>query len=124
MDKQKITSHTQLTVWQKAMDLVSGIYEATKGFPKDEQFGLTSQMRRCAISIPSNIAEGRVRRTTKDFVHFLHISLGSTAELNTQLEIARRQKFLSGARYTELVGLLDEVGRMLSALISSLNAKL
>lgn len=124
MDKQKITSHTQLTVWQKAMDLVSGIYEATKGFPKDEQFGLTSQMRRCAIPIPSNIAEGRVRRTTKDFVHFLHISLGSTAELNTQLEIARRQKFLSGARYTELVGLLDEVGRMLSALISSLNAKL
>ena len=124
MDKQKITSHTQLTVWQKAMDLVSGIYDATKGFPRDEQFGLTSQMRRCAVSIPSNIAEGRVRHTTKDFVHFLHISLGSTAELSTQLEIARRQKFLSDARYTELVGLLEQVGRMLSALIASLNAKL
>jgi len=121
--KQKITSHTQLIVWQKAMDLVSDIYNVTRGFPKDEQFGLTSQMRRCAVSIPSNIAEGRVRNTTKDFVHFLHIALGSCAELATQLDIAQRQNFVSESRYTEMVELLDEVGKMLSALIVSLNAK-
>jgi len=121
--KQKITSHTQLVVWQKAMDVVSDIYKVTKNFPKDEQFGLTSQMRRCAISIPSNIAEGRVRNTTKDFVHFLHIALGSCAELATQLDIAQRQNFVSESRYTEIVELLDEVGKMLSALIASLNAK-
>ncbi len=122
-EKQVISSHKQLVVWQKGMSLVDVIYQVSKNFPANEQFGLTAQMRRCAVSIPSNIAEGRVRTTTKDYVHFLHIALGSTVELDTQLEIALRQGFIEKVAYNETASLITEVGKMLSASISSLNTK-
>jgi len=83
-------SYKELTVWQKSMDLVTVIYTLTENFPKEEMYGLTSQMRKCAVSIPSNIAEGRLRGTRKDFVQFLRIAYGSGGELDTQLEIVRR----------------------------------
>lgn len=105
------------------MDLVSVVYKITKKFPTDERFGLTSQMRRSAISIPSNIAEGRVRRTTKDYVHFLHIALGSCVELDTQLDIAYKESYIPNVDYNETSLCISEVGKMLSAMILSLNAK-
>lgn len=120
---KKIVSHKDLLVWQKAMDLVSVIYTLTRNFPKDEIYGLSSQLKRAAISIPSNIAEGRIRSGTKEFLHFLRIALGSVAELDTQLEIARREKFISETRYTEVMNRVDEIGRMLSGLIVSLKTK-
>lgn len=121
--QKKVLSHKDLIVWQKSMDLVSGVYKITKKFPDDERFGLTSQMRRSAVSIPSNIAEGRVRRTTKDYIHFLHVALGSSVELDTQLDIALRENFIQNVDYNEISPLIGEVSRMLSGLISSLNAK-
>jgi len=87
-------SYRDLIVWQKAMDLARSVYEISKGFPKQELFGLTSQIRRAAVSIPSNVAEGSARRTTRDFIAFLHIARGSLAELDTQLELCERSGFL------------------------------
>jgi len=121
---RKITSHRDLIVWQKAMDLVNLIYALSRNFPESERFGLLSQMRRSAVSVPSNIAEGRVRKTTKDFLQFLHVASGSTAELETQVDIAFRQRFIQKADYNKAMALLSEVGKMLVSLISSLNAKL
>ncbi|MFC1612692.1 four helix bundle protein, partial [Patescibacteria group bacterium] len=84
-----IHSYKELIVWQRAIELVVAIYKLTEDFPKEEIYGLTSQMRRCAISIPSNIAEGRFRGTKNDFLHFLRISYSSGAELETQIVIAK-----------------------------------
>ena len=89
-----MSTHKELDVWKLSMDLVESIYEVTKSFPKDEQYGLTSQMRRSAVSIPSNIAEGAARKGNKEYVQFLYISLGSLSELETQLLIAQRLKFV------------------------------
>jgi len=83
-----IKSYRDLIVWQKSVDLVKNIYLCTQTFPKEEQYGLTNQMRRCAVSIPSNIAEGYGRNSTGDYKRFLHISLGSLYELQTQVEIS------------------------------------
>src|SRR3989344_4678329 len=87
-----MSHYRELTVWQKSMDLVVAVYRYTQTFPESERYGLTSQMRRAAVSIPSNIAEGG-RRRGKDTVHFLKISFGSASELDTQLEIGRRLNF-------------------------------
>ena len=110
----------KLVVWQKSMDLVTEVYSITKLFPKDELYGLTSQMRRAVISVPSNIAEGCRRRTTKDFNHFLTISFGSGAELETQLQISKRLGYLPQSQYSPISSQLQEVMRMLNGLISSL----
>jgi four helix bundle protein len=83
-------THKSLDVWQVAVKLAEDVYGVTRRFPKDELFGLTTQMRRCAISIPSNIAEGSARQGGKEFVQFLHVAAGSASELDTQLEIAKR----------------------------------
>lgn len=116
----KIHTYKDLIVWQKAMDLVVAVYTFTEDFPKEELYGLTSQMRRCAVSIPSNIAEGRYRSTKKDFVNFLRIAYSSGAELETQVEISARlpkTKTLD----TSLVGaLLQEVMRMLNVMLRKL----
>lgn len=88
-----MTSHKELKVWQKGIELVKSIYEITKSFPANEQFGLTSQMRRTAVSIPSNIAEGCGRNSNKELTHFLYIALGSAAELETQLIISHDLNF-------------------------------
>src|SRR3989344_4786346 len=92
-------SYKDLIVWQKGVDLSVLVYELTEQFPRDERYALTSQMRRAVVSIPSNIAEGRCRSTKKDFCNFLHIALGSAAELETQIEIARRIKQTASLSY-------------------------
>jgi len=103
------------------MDLAETIYRCTKAFPKDEQFGLTAQMRRAAISIPSNIAEGK-GRSDRDFARFLLQARGSGWELETQLELARRLAYLSSAQCSQLHNELAEIGRMLSTFVSTLKA--
>lgn len=117
-------SYRQLIVWQKSVELVVHMYELTAQFPKEELYGITSQMRRAAISIPSNIAEGRYRGTRKDYVHFLRQARSSGAELETQMEIAKRLQFADPNHYKKAAGLLDEIMRMLTAMISTLSSKL
>ena len=113
--------YKDLIVWQKAIELVIAIYSVTKTFPQSEQYGLTSQMRRCAVSIPSNIAEGSKRSSRKDYKHFLHIAYGSGAELETQLEITKRLSFGAQDDYNRIDELLEEVMRMLNKLIATLS---
>jgi four helix bundle protein len=117
--KNKINSYKDLIVWQKSMLLVNLIYKLTCFFPKEELYGLTSQMKRSAISIPSNIAEGK-RRGGKEYKRFLIISFGSGAELETQIEIAKNQNFGNTEEYTEIEELLLEVMKMLNILIRKL----
>ena len=119
-----IHSYKELIVWQKAMDLVVSIYRLTGGFPKDELYSLTNQMRRAAVSIPSNIAEGRCRSTRKDFLQFLRIANGSGSELETQLEIAKRLSFGDKSEYNKIEQQLSEVMRMLNSMITKLNPTL
>ena len=94
MVSDRIKSHKDLRVWQESIDLVTEIYRLTESYPKEEVYGLTSQMRRAAVSIPSNIAEGAGRNSSKEFVQFLHIALGSIAELETQLIISQKLGFV------------------------------
>lgn len=115
-------SHRDLIVWQRAMSLVEAVYALSSQFPESERFGLTSQMRRAAVSIPSNIAEGRARSRKKDYLHFLHIALGSSAELETQLEIAFTLSFVSRQSYTDALGQLEETRRMLIAMMIKMKA--
>lgn len=116
-----IHSHQDLIVWQKAMDLVILIYERTEEFPREEIYGLTSQMRRSAVSIPSNIAEGRHRGSKKDFVQFLRVASASSSELETQLAIAKRLEKMKNLDYKKIDELLKEVQKMLTAMIVKLN---
>jgi len=116
----KIHSYKDLVVWQKAMDLVSLIYKLTANFPNSELYGLSSQMRRAAISIPSNIAEGRRRGHKKEFLQFLFNAYGSGAELETQLEIAKRLPKMKSLDYTEIDLHLEEVMKMLNIMIKNL----
>jgi len=109
-----------LKVWQRSMDLVERIYEVTAAFPNDERFGLTAQIRRAAVSVPSNIGEGSRRKKRKAFLNHLDIALGSQAEVDVQLEIARRLRFLKIADYNRTQVAVDEIGRMLNGLIVSL----
>ena len=106
---------TKLLIWQKAMDLVDAVYEATEDFPKTELFNLTSQSRRSAVSIPSNIAEGSQRISTKEFAQYILIAKGSLAELYTQIHIAQRRKILAIEKGTKILGLIDELSRMMFA---------
>ena len=116
-----IHSYKDLIVWQRSMELVTAIYELTEDFPKEEMYGLTSQMRRAGISIPSNIAEGRVRGTAKEYLQFLRISYGSGAELETQIEIGKRLKDTKHLDYQKADALLLEVMKMLNSIINKLN---
>jgi four helix bundle protein len=117
-------SFRELLVWQKSMSLVTDIYTATLSFPKSEIYGLTSQIRRSAVSIPSNIAEGFGRKADRDFCRFLSISLGSCYELQTQIEITRNLNFIDNAQFNQLSKELEEVEKMIKALISSIRKKL
>ena len=114
------SSYQDLIVWQKAMDLTQEIYRLTRKLPKEELFSLSDQMRRAAVSIPSNIAEGQDRNTAKEFLNFLAIARGSRAELETQLQICVRVGYLADTDILEARQLLVEIGKMLSALISKL----
>ena len=113
----------QLVVWQKSVDLVDAMYDATAAFPKSEMFGLSGQMRRAAISVASNIAEGSARHSRLDYIRFLRQSRGSLAELETQIVIAVRRKYLSQDVGRKLFRHTIEIERMLSGLISSLKSK-
>src|SRR5215210_3696863 len=104
--------HEKLDVWGRAVDFVTLIYRATDSFPKEEKFGLTSQIRRAAVSIPANIAEGAGRKSSKEFAHFLSNAQGSASEVETELLIARRLGFLSEGNYQGLRAALDDIGRM------------
>ena len=113
-------SHENLNVWQKAMDLVDGIYKATRQWPKEEIFGLTSQIRRAVVSIPTNVAEGRGRSGAREFSHHLSIAHGSLCETQTLLRIAQRQRYLDDSTFSPLFALTTEVSRLLKGLIRSL----
>jgi four helix bundle protein len=115
--------YKDLRVWHQAMTLAEDVYEATKGFPQDERFGLTSQMRRAAVSVPSNIAEGRGRGTDAELIRFCGIAYGSVMELETQAELARRLGFLGGDDLSSVMENCAEVSRMLNALRKSLSKK-
>ena len=115
-----IESYENLIVWQKSMDLVVFIYKLTEKFPRDEIYGLVSQMRRASVSIPSNIAEGSRRSSKKDFRNFLLTAYGSGAELETQTKIAKRLQLGKSEDYSKIETLLSEVMRMLNKLTSEL----
>jgi four helix bundle protein len=113
--------HKKLDVWTSAIDLAHLVYQTADRFPSKERFGLSSQIRRAAVSIPSNIAEGAARHSKKEFVQFLHIAKGSLSELDTQL--AKRLEYLGQTEWTTLNELLERVDKMLSGLIRHLGAK-
>ncbi len=113
----QIKTFRDLIVWQKSMDLVTEIHLITKQLPKEEQYGLISQIRRCAVSIPSNIAEGYGRKSTNDYKRFLQIAIGSLFELQTQIEITKKLKYLNDQTYSILDDKTREIERMLSSLI-------
>jgi four helix bundle protein len=115
-----VKHYQELIAWQKAMDLVEEVYRASRSFPREEIYGLTSQLRRAAVSIPSNIAEGQGRRTTADFLRHLSIAYGSLLELETQLLIATRLNYLVPQKCQEILKIAGEVGRILNGLMSSL----
>ena len=114
------SSFRDLKVWQESMLLVEDIYRLSRGFPADERFGLTSQLRRAAVSIPSNIGEGGRRKRRKAHLHHLDIALGSQGEVDVQLELARRLTYVSPADYEEVARRVESVGKMLNGLIDSL----
>lgn len=118
-----IKTHKDLDVWKKSVSLVTLIYEMTKGFPKDELYGLTNQIRRSAVSIPSNIAEGSARKGNKEFAQFLYIGLGSLSELETQLIISSNLKYISSERCELIMNDLNDIRRMLVGLIKYVKAK-
>ena len=115
-----IHSYRDLTVWQKAMELVVEVYTVTKRLPSSELYGLISQMRRSAVSIPSNIAEGRRRMSRADFIHFLSIAYSSGAELETQIEICKKLSLVTNEECKELDAVLLEVMKLMNRIISSL----
>jgi four helix bundle protein len=113
-------SYRDLVAWQKAMKFVTAIYEVTQRFPSEERYGLTNQLRRASVSVPSNIAEGQARFSQKEFHHFLSMARGSLVEIETQLLIARNLKYLEPAKAEDLLATADELGRILNGLISSI----
>ncbi|MCQ9207627.1 MAG: four helix bundle protein [Omnitrophica bacterium] len=115
-----IKSYKDLEVWKKSVELVKEIYNITKKFPKEEQFGITSQMRRCSISISSNISEGKTRQYVNEYIQFLYIALGSCSEINTQTIIAKELNFIKQAELDLLSEKIDHVSRMIRNLIKSL----
>jgi len=118
--QRKISSYRDLVVWQKSVELVTAVYAATSTFPRQEVFGLTSQLRRCAVSVPSNIAEGQGRATKGEFIQFLSHSRGSLFELETQVCIAGKLGYLSPDQTRGLESQTQEVARILNGLLSSL----
>jgi len=119
-----ISSYRDLTVWQKGMELAEICYQLTRQFPREEMFGLTSQIRRAAVSIPANIAEGWGREGTQEYIHFLRIAQGSLKELETHLILSQRVGIAAEKIVSPALGLCDEVGRMMRSLIGSLLRKL
>ena len=124
MDKTEevVKNYKSLVIWKKSMELVKKVYELTNTFPEIEKYGLLYQTRRAAISIPSNIAEGQARNSTKEFVRFLSIARGSLAELDTQIILARELNYLCHEHYESLQVKIDELQRMFYNLIKKLGS--
>lgn len=118
----RLNSYKDLNVWKMSMDLVDIIYEYTEKFPNNEQFSLARQMRRCSVSIPSNIAEGSGRTGKKELAHHLSISRGSLCELNTQAIIASRRKYINDQELEKIEGMCETIGKMLTKFIQSLKS--
>jgi len=116
----KIRSFRDLEIWQRGIILTEAVYESTKAFPKEELYGLVAQLRRTAVSIPSNIAEGFARRHNKEYKQFLHISLGSCAELTTQVIIASKLRYIADKAADDMVNEVEEISRMTMSLIKKL----
>ncbi|MGO9809732.1 MAG: four helix bundle protein [Isosphaeraceae bacterium] len=116
-----VRCYQELFVWQRAMDLVVRVYEVTESFPHKEQFGLTNQLRRAAVSIPSNIAEGQGRQTTRDFLRYLSIARGSLQEVETQILIATRLDYIAESEKVEMLERTTETSRLLTGLSRSLS---
>ena len=116
-----VKDYKELIVWQKAMLVAEQVYVLVKKLPKEELFALSDQMRRCAVSIPSNIAEGQERNTTADFLRFVGVAQGSRSELETQLLLCERVGYLKREDTEECLGLLKEIGKMLNKIVSRLS---
>lgn len=116
-------AYKDMIVWQKSMDLVEGIYQLVKLLPKEETYALSDQMRRAAISIPSNIAEGKTRNSVKEYMHFLSVARGSVSELNTQLLVCNRVHYLSEEQTARAIGLCENIGSMVYGIIGKLKDK-
>jgi len=121
---RKLQNHKELIAWQKAMDLVVEVYKLVKLLPKEETYALSDQMRRAVVSIPSNIAEGFGRNSTREYIQFLSIARGSCFELETQLQVCVRIKYLPEENLKISFGFLDEITKMLNTLISKLKSNL
>ena len=113
-------THKDLNVWKCSIDLVINIYSVTRDFPKEEIFGLTAQIKRAVVSVPSNISEGAARDKKKEFIRFLQISMGSLAEVETQLIIAGRLHYLDKQNFEDLLGSINKIRAQISGLIRSL----
>jgi len=124
VDIPKVNNYRDLVVWQQGIQLVKLIYKITSTFPKEEIYGLTSQMRRCAVSIPSNIAEGHARDSLKEYIQFLSIAVGSLAELQTQLILSRELELGTKLSIVEAEKLADKSLKMIRSLQRALKAKL
>ena len=121
---QKIEDYKDLIVWQRAMELVVEVYQLVKKLPKEELFALSDQIRRAVISIPSNIAEGYERNSTKEYIHFLSIAKGSKAELETQLLLCTKIHYLNNSDIEKSISLIQEIGKMINSLQKHLILKL
>jgi four helix bundle protein len=120
-ERREVANHKDLEVWKQAIELAKAVYELTSGFPASEIYGLVSQMKRSAISIPSNIAEGAARNSDKEFIQFLYITLGSIAELDTQYILSKEIQLTEGSAKVETA--MDSVGKMAMGLIKHLKNK-
>ena len=118
---EKIKSFKDLKIWQRGMEIVKDVYELTRQFPKEETYGLMSQMRRCAVLMPSNVAEGFKRYHNKEYKQFLYITLGSSAELETQLIISKNLSYITSVQLDPVIEKLDVLGRMITSLMRKLN---
>jgi four helix bundle protein len=118
-----LKSYRDLIAWQKAMDLVQTVYESVRAFPKEEVYGLTSQLKRAVVSVPSNIAEGQGRKSTREFLHHLSIAYGSLMEVETQILIAARLGYLNPQEADLIAEQTAEVGRVINGLSNALNNK-
>lgn len=123
-DDKKIQSHRDLNVWQLGIEIAEGVYAISRTFPKEKLYGLTSQIRRAAVSVPANIAEGNARSSTKEYLHLLSISVGSLAEVETHLELALRFQYADTSAVHKLESLIGEERRMLRGLQRALRNKL
>jgi four helix bundle protein len=119
--KMAVKNYTELIAWQKAIDLVEAVYHLSRQFPRDELYGLVSQIRRAAVSVPSNIAGGQGRWSTAEFIHFLSIAHGSVREIETQIHIAVRLRFVTADDAEPALRLAGEVGRLINGLRNSLS---